>query len=88
MNQLGSVIVFKPCVGREEAAKALESIADVLEVPERSFDMVPVGDPNDRRVNMYGNVVVQRSLKERPFEFGDYLNEFDPSWGGPTWYIP
>jgi hypothetical protein len=78
MNQLGSVIVFKPHVGREEAAKALESIADVLEVPERSFDMVPVGDPNDRRVNM----------KERPFEFGDYLNEFDPSWGGPTWYIP
>jgi len=49
--QLGAVLVFKPSVTSEEAAKALK-------VLEALLDYVP------------------------------RVNEFNPDWGGPVWYVP
>jgi len=77
MKQHGCVLVFREGISKAEAAAALEQIADVLELP----DTTPTYEyaEGSRRVTKMGS---------RPFMMADKIQEFDPEWGGPVWYIP
>jgi hypothetical protein len=74
-KRLGSVIVFKKGVTKEQAAKALASLAEVVEFPERSFTYPSVGPKKVK-------------LVEVPFTHEHAVHEYDEEYGGPVWYIP
>ena len=75
MQRLGTVLVFAPEVTPEEAAKALEKIRNVLDLPQTSHNIVSNGDGTCR-------------MEATPFKMQDKIKEFDDEWGGPVWYIP
>jgi hypothetical protein len=77
-KRLGTVLVFKEGVSKEEAAQHLARIAEVLDLPKSVTDYVPIGPPGGRRVKGV----------QRAFKVPDIINEFDDEYGGPVWYIP
>ncbi len=75
-NRIGTVLVFKRSVTKEEAATALETIRALLDVPDTTYDYV--------RIKGTASV---KSVK-RPFRMVDVINGFDDAYGGPVWYTP
>jgi hypothetical protein len=75
MKRIGTVLVFKKDVSPEEAAKALEQIREVLDLPEKSFKMEILPGKRCR-------------THEVPFTMPDKIEEYDDEYGGPVWYIP
>ena len=75
MKRHGTVIVFKPGTTPEEAVKALEKIADVLDFPEFVYDYKLSATEGDQRVR-------------RPSKLIDFIHDFDDKLGGPVWYLP
>ena len=83
MKRIGTLVVFKPEVTTEQAAEALKSIADIIELPETTVDYVPV----ETRQGVLRYTTYQPV--ERPFEFVDLIRDYEDDCGsGPTWYIP
>jgi hypothetical protein len=72
----GAVVVFKPGVTREQAARALASISDVLDFPKQSY--------------RYVSVVPKGPIQSvtRPFKPEDAVHEYEDEHGSPVWYIP
>ena len=79
MKRIGTVLTFKPAVTEEEAARALQSISFLLDLPTST------PEPN-YFINDDGRKCV--SYTSRPFAHADLVNEFDDDIGGPVWYIP
>lgn len=73
MKRLGSVITFKSDVTKEQAALALASIVDLLDVPNTTMHW-------DN-----GNAAPP---VQKPFDTQDLVKTFDDKNGGPVWYIP
>jgi len=88
MQRHGSVIVFKPGTTPEEAAKALEKIAEVLDLPEKGHDRVDAGMVDDHLPDGRVRKVRAVTCRERPFKFTDLVREYDDEYGGPVFYIP
>ncbi len=86
MNRLGTVLTFKPAVTKEEAARALRSIAFLLATPET------VNRPTAAvRAALDAGTTVRfqpSEWSEQPFSHSDLVHEFDDDMGGPVWYIP
>lgn len=86
MKRIGSVITFKPEVTEEEAARALRSIAFLLDTPKT------VSKPNaevSAAIDAGSTVRYQPGeWSQVPFEHVDLVHEFDDDWGSPVWYIP
>jgi len=76
VTQVGSVVVFKPGVSREQALESLRKLTDVIDL------------------NYYVNAVDPVTQKPRPAAVRKEMlqkalvNEFDPAYGGPVWYVP
>ena len=77
MKRIGTLLVFKPDVTKEQAVQALEKIKDLLDLPEEKIDYKR---GRDHRTPCKRTV--------RPFKTADALNEYDDEYGGPTFYIP
>jgi len=86
MNRIGTVLTFKPEVTKEEAARALRSIAFLLDTPATISK--PVAEV--RAALDAGQTVRYEpdQWTDVPFEHADLVREFDDDWGGPVWYIP
>ena len=79
-KRIGSVIVFKAGVSPAQAAKALEALRDVLDLPATSYRPVYVTTPRgERGVPRYETV---------PFKTEHLLNEYEEDHGSPVWYVP
>jgi hypothetical protein len=76
MKRIGTVLVFREGVSPEEAAKALEKIREILDLPEKTSRMVV--NPDGRTCHFV----------EIPFEMVHKVEEYDDECGGPVWYIP
>jgi hypothetical protein len=85
MNRLGSVIIFKEGVTPEQAEAALESIRDVLDLPEEVSKPVPAGRQFNEELQVWKDCV---RYERQPFQMADKIHSFDPTYGGPVWYIP
>ena len=72
MIKHAALIPFKDGVSEEEARAALESIADVIELPYCSGFGLTIAEVAER-----AEVAV-----------GDHVKAFDDEWGSPVWYIP
>lgn len=87
-TRIGTVLVFKPEVTKEQAAQALADIAHVLDLPETTTAYEPTGESDLVEQLRRG----QRSVRpvKRPFQMADKIHEFDDYGGseGPVWYIP
>jgi hypothetical protein len=77
-KRMGSVIVFKPGVTKAQAAKALASLAAVVEFPETTFTYERVGAERDRKVKMV----------KVPFTHDHAVHEYEDEHWTPAWYIP
>ena len=86
MNRIGTVLTFKPTVSEEEAARALRSIAFLLDTPET------VNRPTAAvRAALDAGTTVRyqpNEWSEQPFDHSDLVHKFDDEFGGPVWYIP
>lgn len=80
MIRHGALLVFKRGVTPEQAAAALESIREVLDLPAETTEYTD----DQRAAGRFRAVRPSR----RPFEMRDKVSEFDDDWGGPVWYIP
>ena len=74
MERLGAVLTFKSHVSKEEAVKALEKIADLIDLPDKSYEIIEKDGRN--------------SYEACPFKIEHKVNKFDDEYGGPVWYIP
>jgi hypothetical protein len=86
MNRIGTVLIFKPEVSKSEAAMALNSIRNLLDLPAEVASPAPhILAAIDR-----GETVRFRPEEwvGRPFKITDTIHEYDDEWGGPVWYIP
>ena len=86
MNRLGTVLTFKPKVTKEEAARALRSIAFLLDTPETINKTIP-----EVRAALDAGHTVRfepAEWSDHPFNHADLVHEFDDDYGGPVWYIP
>jgi hypothetical protein len=86
MKRIGTVLTFKPEVTEEEAARALRSIAFILDTPSTINKPTP-----EIRAALDAGHTIQYQPGEWspvPFEHADLVHEFDDDWGGPVWYIP
>ncbi len=72
MIKHAAVVPFKDGVSEEEARAALESIADVIELPYCSG---------------FGQKVID-AAERAEVTVGDHVKAFDDEWGTPVWYIP
>ena len=88
-NRIGTVLVFKPEVTKEQASQALADIAHVLDLPETTTHYEPTGESN-LSVEQLRTGRRYVSLVKRPFQMADKIHEFDDYGGseGPVWYIP
>ena len=75
MKRIGTILVFKKEVTAEQAAAALEKIAEVLDLPEET----------NKLVELPGKMCTYETI---PFEMVHKINVFDDEYGGPVWYIP
>ena len=74
-KRFGSVIVFKKGVTKAQAAKALATLAAVVDFPEKVYEYPRVGPRQVKQV-------------EVPFTHEHAVHDFDDEHGGPVWYIP
>ena len=72
MIKHAAVVPFKDGVSEEEARAALESIADVIELPYCSG---------------FGKTIAETAGRAG-VTVGDHVKAFDDEWGTPVWYIP
>jgi hypothetical protein len=72
--KLGTVLIFKDDVTREEAAKALDQIADLLE-PCWYREETP-------------NRISDTPARAEHFNAPYSIQSYDSRYGGPVWYIP
>lgn len=79
MKRLGAVLVFRTGVDREKAAKALEAMKDLLELPDTAHEPVYFTQNGQKRVRYNP---VPHDIKKH------LLQEFDDRFGSPVWYIP
>lgn len=79
MKRIGTVLVFREDVTPEQAAEAVAKIADVLDLPEETYDWQTSNGDGTGRV--LGHT-------KRPYELIDGIHEYDDEMGGPVWYIP
>lgn len=77
-KRIGSVIVFKKGVSKEQAAKALALLSEVAEFPKTTAKPTYF-TKNGQKMVKYDDV---------PFEHSHAVNEYDDEYGGPVWYIP
>lgn len=74
-KKLGTVLVFKDGVSREQAALRVAALTDILEIPEHGIDVGP-------RAGL-------KKAKRTPEQAASsMIYEFDPRYGHPVWYIP
>lgn len=74
-KRLGTVLVFKDGISREQAAKAIASLKDIVELPEQGIDV--------------GSRLGLKKAKRTPEQAASSkIYEFDPRYGQPVWYIP
>lgn len=86
MNRLGTILTFKPEVTKEEAARALRTIAFLLDTP----DTISKPTQEVRAALDAGHTVKYEpgEWADHPFNHADLVREFDDDFGGPVWYIP
>lgn len=84
-QRIGTVLVFKEGVSPEEAASALQQIADVLDLPSEVTVYEYADGRNTDNSTRGGRVT---GSHKRPYNYQDSLHEFDDEFGGPTWYVP
>jgi len=82
MLRHGAVIVFKQDCPPEQAAAALERIADCLDLPEEVTEYEFTPESEGRATQQVAG------SHQRPFKMADKVQEFDDQYGGPVWYIP
>ena len=89
MKRNATVLLFRPEVTKDEAAKALKAIEHLIELPEHSYDEVKTDDTFEVETSD-GRKVTKHIWKsvERPFEMIDAVREFDDTYGFPVFYIP
>jgi hypothetical protein len=85
MKRHGAVITFREGVTPAQAGAALKKIADVIDAPVCSTDLVPDGQVFLQDLQIWKNKL---RINSRPFRFTDLIEEFDDEMGGPVWYIP
>jgi hypothetical protein len=68
----GATIVFKEGISADEAAKILAQIREHIDLP----------DPNDKWMAKAAPSRVGQSAERI------LINEFDPQWGWPVFYVP
>lgn len=73
MKRLGTVLVFKEGVTREEAVDALRQMGDLLEIQHTNFDKSTYS-------LLYKNLVAS--------PYVNMVKEYDDEYGDPVWYIP
>lgn len=81
-KRFGSVIVFKQGVTKEQAAKALASLAEVVEFPAKTYEYVPVEEKQAR------GAARKVKMVEVPFAYAHAVHDFEDEHGSPVWYIP
>lgn len=84
----GAVIVFKKGVTKEEAARVLEKLRDVLDFPATTYKYEPTGKSGQVRNAWFGKGVRQVRQVEVPFETSHAIHEFEDEHGKPVFYIP
>ncbi len=77
-KRLASVIRFKKGVTQAQAAKALASIAEVLDFPEKT------AKPHYFKKD--GQNMVR--YEDVPFEPAHAVNEYEEEYGHPVFYVP
>jgi len=90
MDRLGTVLIFKSDVTKEQAAAALARIKDVLDLPAESTDYVPTDEVVTVHSPTAGEPMTKRRHKavHRPFNTADLIHGFDDSFSSPVWYTP
>jgi hypothetical protein len=79
VKRCGSLVIFKPGVTKEQAARALELLREVADFPAESSVPVSVPCERGRRAVRYDKV---------PFKTEHIVNEYDDKYGSPCFYIP
>ena len=78
MKRLGTLIVFKPDVTREQAEKALAALAGLVE-PKITYP---------HTCEFRGMTIVDHGKPERTDDPAKHIETFDDTYGGPGFYIP
>jgi hypothetical protein len=94
MTRIGAIIKFKPGTTDVEAARALKSIAGILDLPEKSGQLVPMLPVEIEEADMSKRGVLilkgeRVKIVDVPFDPIDLIQSWDDDHGrGPVWYIP
>lgn len=74
-NRYGALLKFRADATPEEIAKALNSIKDILDLPDYGLETVKNSDGT-------------QSMKKVPFKWSQLVSKYDDRHGEPCFYIP